>query len=272
MLLESNSMKTSVIFASVCFFVTVVPSQENKPAIVNLKKLAGEVQFHVETTNRNPIGIQASDNLTDWNILSTSEPTSSGLDFKDASTALRDRRFYRIRELAKPVVLTGDHLETTQGDIVIHPINHATFVLRWNDIMFYIDPIGGGRLFSRFPDPDFIFITHSHGDHFDMSTLSATAQESTEIYAPQIVYTRLSSTLRAKATVMANGDTLESRGITIEAIPAYNTTRGRLNYHPEGVGNGYILTLGGDVFTSVATPKTFQKWEPWRTSMQPSSA
>jgi L-ascorbate metabolism protein UlaG (beta-lactamase superfamily) len=31
----------------------------------------------------------------------------------------------------------------------------------------------------------------------------------------------------------------------VEAVPAYNTTPGREQYHPKGRDNGYILTLDG---------------------------
>ena len=46
---------------------------------------------------------------------------------------------------------------------------------------------------------------------------------------------------------MKNGDSISVRGIGIEAVPAYNIVHKRDNgkaYHPEGVGNGYILTMG----------------------------
>ena len=43
---------------------------------------------------------------------------------------------------------------------------------------------------------------------------------------------------------MKNGETSESNGISIEAIPMYNITRDRLRYHEKGRGNGYVLTLG----------------------------
>ena len=33
--------------------------------------------------------------------------------------------------------------------------------------------------------------------------------------------------------------------IAIEAVPAYNTTPDRLQYHPQGRDNGYVLTVGG---------------------------
>ena len=47
-------------------------------------------------------------------------------------------------------------------------------------------------------------------------------------------------------TVMANGDKLQlANDFSVEAVPAYNTTEGHLQYHPKGRDNGYILTLDG---------------------------
>jgi L-ascorbate metabolism protein UlaG (beta-lactamase superfamily) len=34
-------------------------------------------------------------------------------------------------------------------------------------------------------------------------------------------------------------------GIAVEANPMYNLTPERLQYHPKGGGNGYVLTFGG---------------------------
>ncbi len=31
----------------------------------------------------------------------------------------------------------------------------------------------------------------------------------------------------------------------MDAVPAYNTTEGHLQFHPKGRDNGYVLTLGG---------------------------
>ena len=45
---------------------------------------------------------------------------------------------------------------------------------------------------------------------------------------------------------MANGDKLQlADDITVEAVPAYNITEGRQQYHPKGRDNGYILTIDG---------------------------
>ena len=50
----------------------------------------------------------------------------------------------------------------------------------------------------------------------------------------------------AKRQVIANGEKMElPKGITLEAVPAYNTTPGREMFHPMGEGNGYVLTIDG---------------------------
>ena len=48
-----------------------------------------------------------------------------------------------------------------------------------------------------------------------------------------------------EAEVLANGDSSEWSGVGIDAIPAYNTTEDRLNFHPQGRDNGYVLNIGG---------------------------
>src|SRR5437660_592249 len=48
--------------------------------------------------------------------------------------------------------------------------------------------------------------------------------------------------LRAVTTVLTNGATTNVMGMRIDAIPAYNISNAN---HPLGVGNGYVLTIGG---------------------------
>ena len=46
--------------------------------------------------------------------------------------------------------------------------------------------------------------------------------------------------------VMANGDVMKiADGFTVEAVPAYNISEGRTQFHPKGRDNGYILTIDG---------------------------
>ena len=44
---------------------------------------------------------------------------------------------------------------------------------------------------------------------------------------------------------MSNGQTEVIDGIKVEAVPAYNTSEGRTQFHPKGRDNGYILTIDG---------------------------
>jgi len=153
-------------------------------------------------------------------------------------------RYYRAVRLASPAPVTGDHLVTSDGDVVVYPIDHATFAANWKDKIIYFDPVGGGTRFQRLPRPNIIFITDIHGDHLNAATLTAIDAQNADIVAPQAVYQQLASDLKAKTKVMANGDKAEDQGIAVEAIPMYNITPGRTG-HTKGRGNGYVLTIGG---------------------------
>jgi L-ascorbate metabolism protein UlaG (beta-lactamase superfamily) len=143
-------------------------------------------------------------------------------------------------------MLTGDKIATDEGgDLVIHPINHATFAMAWNGNTIYVDPVGGAEAFAGMPDPDLVLVTDIHGDHLNADTLAAVVGAGTMIVAPAAVVEQLPEALRGKTVTLANGDTDTIEGISIEAVPMYNTTADRLQYHAKGRGNGYVLTLGG---------------------------
>lgn len=112
--------------------------------------------------------------------------------------------------------------------------------------IIYVDPVGGAPAYANLPAPALILITHEHGDHFDLPTLEALP--AVRIIANQAVFDKLPAEMQARATAMANGSSAEVLGLTIEAVPAYNLTEDRLQYHPKGRDNGYILTIGGKRF------------------------
>ncbi len=142
--------------------------------------------------------------------------------------------------------LDGDHIPTAKGgDLVIHPINHATFAMAWNGTTIYVDPIGGAAAFAGMPSANLVLITDIHGDHLSADTLAAVTGPDTAIVAPQAVAMQLPDDLRAKTTVLANGESKSVKGISLEAIPMYNTTKDRLQYHTKGRGNGYVAAVGG---------------------------
>lgn len=132
------------------------------------------------------------------------------------------------------------------GEVVIHPVDHASMVLETPAGVIYVDPVGGAEAYADLPAPDLILITHEHGDHYDQPTLDALPE--VPMIANPAVAGMLPAAMGERTTVMANGDSGEALGLPIEAIPAYNITEDRLQNHPQGRDNGYILTIGGQRF------------------------
>jgi L-ascorbate metabolism protein UlaG (beta-lactamase superfamily) len=148
------------------------------------------------------------------------------------------------RNAMAQTVLTGDAIATAQGDITIHPISHASLLLGWKDQVIYVDPIGGASAYEGLPAATAILLTHGHPDHFDVPTLVALAGDTAPLLVAPEVFDKLPEGLKARATSIGNGASGELAGVPVAAIPAYNTTADRTQYHPRGVGNGYILSFG----------------------------
>lgn len=143
---------------------------------------------------------------------------------------------------AQETVLS-DTIPTSDGDLVIHPIDHASLVLEWGDAVIYVDPVGGADLYSALPAPTAILITHGHGDHFDVPTLEALGG-TVPLVTNGDVFDKLPEALKANATALANGEDGTIDGVPLRAIAAHNITEDRMRYHPVGVGNGYVLAFG----------------------------
>jgi L-ascorbate metabolism protein UlaG (beta-lactamase superfamily) len=154
-----------------------------------------------------------------------------------------------------------DTIPAAKGGIKVHAFHHASLTLSWDGKLVLIDPAPGVGSpkdedpAAAFADvyPDVILITHGHFDHFNVKVLETVsgfyrlkfAEKPMVILAPKAVFDEMPAALQAKTKVMANGDKLAAAGIPVEAVPAYNITSERLQFHPKGVGNGYVLTLGG---------------------------
>ena len=124
-------------------------------------------------------------------------------------------------------------------------IKHASIQINYNGLQIQVDPVGKGMKpetdYSQFPKADIILITHEHHDHFDPDAIAQLTKTSTKIYLNPAVQKMLGS-----GKALKNGDKVKvANDITIEAVPAYNTTPGREQFHPKGRDNGYILTLDG---------------------------
>lgn len=139
----------------------------------------------------------------------------------------------------------ADTFETSAGPITIRPVSHASFVMETPKGTIYVDPVGDPSQYADFPTADLILITHEHGDHYSEETLQAIKADATQMITNPAVMGKLSDGLKSNTTEVANGGTATFNDMTIEAIPAYNTTEDRLNFHPQGRDNGYVLNFDG---------------------------
>ncbi len=137
------------------------------------------------------------------------------------------------------------------NDVSIALIKHGSLALNYKDVNIQIDPVANtGRYtdYKKFPKADIIMLTHEHGDHFDPATIDTLSTAETRLYMNQRCYDKLQ-----RGTVLRNGDGMKLHdGIALDVVPAYNITEGHRQYHPQGVGNGYVFTFDGSLRIYVA--------------------
>lgn len=236
--------KTSGIVATVlgllCLAVSpATGTAQNPPTIQSIQpQTNGDVRLQSSTTPGFPFLLETSTDLLRWDPLATLKGGAS-VTATDSAAPYFSLRYYRLKQLTDTNAFVGDHFQTTEGDLVVRPVNHASFVFRWNGRTVYNDPVGGASPYSGLPRPDLILVSHSHGDHFDAGTLTAVRTTNTLIIAPAAVYSSLSTALKAQTIPLSNGSKTNLFGMEIEAVPAYNAN------HPKGAGNGYVVTTGG---------------------------
>lgn len=154
--------------------------------------------------------------------------------------------FLTLSAQAQPVIRTQT-FKTGAGEVKITPIYHACMLIEGGGVAIYVDPAKPAN-FQNLPKADLILFTHEHPDHVDQdqTSIKELTKPGTQIWAPMSVLKIVPT-----ATLISNGQTKQFQGWTIQAIPAYNLVRGPAPgkfYHPKGVGNGYVLTYGGERF------------------------
>ncbi|HHT9153632.1 MAG TPA: MBL fold metallo-hydrolase [Candidatus Hypogeohydataceae bacterium YC40] len=101
--------------------------------------------------------------------------------------------------------------------------------------VIYIDPF---RLKEK-EAADIVLITHEHYDHCSPEDVAKIAKKDTVVIGTTDVTPRFKGATR---TIKA-GDSVTIHGVTIEAVPAYNTNK---KFHPRASGwVGYIINIGG---------------------------
>ncbi|MCR5077826.1 MAG: MBL fold metallo-hydrolase [Prevotella sp.] len=145
----------------------------------------------------------------------------------------------------------GSHAQDCQSDtfttasgktVTLVPIKHASFRIQYDGREFEIDPVGHYGTptdYSKLPKADYILVTHEHQDHFSPADIQLLRKAETKVVTNHNCAAQL-----GYGQVMANGDHLQlAPSIRLDAVPAYNTTQGREQFHPRGRDNGFILTI-----------------------------
>ena len=136
----------------------------------------------------------------------------------------------------------SDELTTSAGNVEMYFVGHGSLMFSINNFVIHIDPVGSEGNYKDFPKADLILVTHEHYDHLDPEVINLLRKNET------ITFCNAGSASKVSwAQVMKPGDIRKVNNITIEAIQAYNIVNERAKgqpFHPKGVGNGYIITIG----------------------------
>ena len=138
-----------------------------------------------------------------------------------------------------------DEFTTKSGKTVkFHALMHSCIRIEFDGKEIQIDPVLklGNRTvdYAAMPKADYLFVTHEHGDHYDANAIKMLSADKT-----QLVMNKRCAEMYGAGKVMKNGDKLQLADMSVEAVPAYNNTEGRTQFHPKGRDNGYILTIDG---------------------------
>ena len=118
----------------------------------------------------------------------------------------------------------------------IRVLYHSSIKLE-DEIRVYIDPY---KIKDVLNDADFIFITHSHYDHYSPEDIKKIKNEKTLIIAPE----KMKSEMEFDNIFYVLPDCeYELNKIKFETVSAYNITK---KFHPKELGGvGYIINLNG---------------------------
>ena len=120
-------------------------------------------------------------------------------------------------------------------------INCQSSIKISDGLTIYFDPYD---IKEKINNADYIFITHSHWDHFDLDSINNLVNEKTIIIGPSNVIEKLNSNYKTLEVKPENIYNLNN--ISFMTVPAYNIDK---EYHPKDAGYvGYIVTLNNTTY------------------------
>jgi L-ascorbate metabolism protein UlaG (beta-lactamase superfamily) len=111
-------------------------------------------------------------------------------------------------------------------------LGHASIKISSASSTIFIDPWKIGKSAQH---ADIVLLTHDHYDHYSEADVKDISDESTSVIAP------MSAPL--VTDLISPGKTMDIKGVSIQAVPAYNLTKA---FHPKAnKWVGYIVTIDG---------------------------
>lgn len=118
--------------------------------------------------------------------------------------------------------------------ITVTWLGHDTMKIK-GDKVIYVDPfqLKGGEA------ADIVLITHEHYDHCSPEDVARIRKKDTVVIGTADVTAKY----KGETKTIKAGDSVTVHGITIQAVPAYNTNK---KFHPKASGwVGYVVNMNG---------------------------
>jgi L-ascorbate metabolism protein UlaG (beta-lactamase superfamily) len=118
----------------------------------------------------------------------------------------------------------------------LHWLGHDTFRLDYSQGSIYFDPY---EMKDGAPKGSLILASHDHFDHCVAEEIDKVRGADSVVITEADCAKKLSGDVR----VVKPGDQVEVKGVTVKAVPAYNTDK---DFHPKSKGwLGFVITVDG---------------------------